>query len=69
MNRAYMSSREIADMLKARISFRRRQKALAKSLGVSQSYLSDFLAGNREVGPTILKALNFEITPYYRIKP
>ena len=69
MRKTYMTSREIADMLKARISYRKRQKAIAKVLGISQSYFSDFLAGKREAGPTILKALNFETTPHYRMKP
>lgn len=69
MSKQYMTSREIADMLKTRVSYRKRQRAIAKVLGVSESYFSDFLAGNREAGPTILKALNFETTPRYRRKP
>ena len=66
---SYLTSRQIADMLKKRITYHVRQKSIAKALGVSQSYLCDFLAGKREVGPKILKALKFEIVPYYRRKP
>lgn len=62
----FVTSREIADILKARLGYEVKQRDLAQECGVSPAYMSDFLVGNREVGPTILKALGYEITPYYR---
>jgi transcriptional regulator with XRE-family HTH domain len=44
----------------------RSQKALAKELGISEPYLSDFLNGRRDAGPAILKALGFDHMPFYR---
>ena len=38
----------------------RTQKEAAKSLGVSQGYLSDVLAGRREVGDKLAKQLGYE---------
>lgn len=62
----YVSSREIAEQVKQHVSYKIRQRDIARKLGVSNSYLSDFLAGNREAGPKILKALGFQTVPYYR---
>ena len=62
----YMTSADIRQLLKARITYTVTQKHIAKDLGVSGAYLSDYLAGNREVGPTILKKLGFDLTPHYK---
>lgn len=42
------------------------QKEWARRFHISESYLSDFLNGNRPPGPRLLKALGFERKPYYR---
>ena len=42
------------------------QRAAAKELGVSASYLGDVLKGRREVGPSILRALGLEREVQYR---
>jgi predicted transcriptional regulator len=63
--RAAHSSADIRHRLCGAINYDYRQKDLAKWLGVSMSYLSDFLSGKREVGPTILKKLGYEVKPYY----
>lgn len=42
------------------------QRALAIKLGVSAPYLSDVLAGRRDIGPTILKGLGMEREIQYR---
>lgn len=62
----YMTSKEIAKSLRDRINYQKTQRDLAKDLGVSESYLSDFLSGNRGAGPTILKALGFSLTQFYK---
>jgi len=63
---AYKSSRDLANKVRAKISYDTTQKMIAAEFGVSQAYLSDFLAGRREAGPKILKALGYEPTPFYR---
>lgn len=42
------------------------QKDYAKRVGISASYLSDFLNSRRDPGPKLLKALGFEDKRYYR---
>lgn len=44
----------------------KRQKDWAIEHGISPQYVSDFLSERRKPGPAILKALGFELTPYYR---
>lgn len=65
----YKTSRQIADDVQALICYDVTQRDLAKTLGISTAYLSDFLAGKRGAGPTILKALGYEIEPVYRRSP
>lgn len=65
----YKTSRQIAADVQALISYDVTQRDVAKTLGVSTAYLSQFLAGQREVGPKILKALGYEIAPLYRRPP
>lgn len=65
----YKTSREIAADIQALISYDVTQKDVAKTLGVSQAYLCDVLAGKRGVGPRVLKALGYDITPRYRRCP
>lgn len=38
----------------------RTQAAVARELGISPAYLCDILAGRREPGPSVLKALGLE---------
>lgn len=62
----YRSDRELADLVKAQIGYRKTQRDWAKKAGISPAYLSDFLQGKRGPGPAILRALGFDPTPYYR---
>jgi transcriptional regulator with XRE-family HTH domain len=62
----YVTSAALRKILQGQIKYGATQTDLAAELGVSRSYLCDFLQGNREVGPTILKALGYDPTPYYR---
>jgi transcriptional regulator with XRE-family HTH domain len=62
----YQSAETIRQEIKARIGYDVTQRSLAKQYGISAAYLSDFLAGNREAGPKILKALGYESEPFYR---
>lgn len=39
-------------------------KALAQKIGVSASYLSNTLSGNRDPGPTILSWMGYERVAY-----
>jgi transcriptional regulator with XRE-family HTH domain len=59
------TSADIRTLLINKLGYNFSQKDMAKKLGVSNSYLSDYLAGKREVGPTILKALGFSVVPRY----
>lgn len=42
------------------------QKAYAKRVGLSESYLSDMLNKRRDISPRILKHLGLERVVYYR---
>jgi DNA-binding transcriptional regulator YdaS (Cro superfamily) len=42
------------------------QKAYAKRVGLSESYLSDVLNRRRDISPRILKHLGLERVTYYR---
>lgn len=66
----YVTSRDIADGIKRQVGYSTTQRMIAVRLGVSDAYLSDFLSGRREVGPSILKALGYDTTPHYtKAKP
>lgn len=46
------------------------QKAWANQNGVSAAYVSDVLAGKRDLGEKILKALGYKSTVFYqKVKP
>lgn len=63
----YTTDRELAEQVKARAMARNKtQRTLAQELGISEAYLSDFLNGRRNAGPTILKRLGYDPTPHYR---
>jgi hypothetical protein len=62
----YKDDQDLRDIVRAAIGQNGTQKAWADEAGISQAYLSDFLKGSRGAGPTILKAIGFEPTPYYR---
>ena len=57
---------EIAEALRDRINYKTTQTDLAKQLGISHSHLSEVLGGKKKVGPVILKALGYDLTPHYR---
>lgn len=42
------------------------QKALAKRIGIRESYLSDVLSGKRDPGKTIQAAMGVELVKMYR---
>lgn len=63
---SYATSREIAEIVKRRVKYGTTRKMIAKEMGISQGYLSDFLLGNREAGPKILTAMGYEVEPRYR---
>ena len=42
------------------------QKSVATKFGVSNAYLSQFLAGKRDAGPKILDALGYDRAPFYK---
>ena len=59
------SEAEIAEALRARISYRVSQTDLAKELGISHAHLSEVLAGKKRPGPVVLKAMGYDPAPYY----
>lgn len=63
---AYVTERDIAELMKARLLAKKSQRDLAKELGVSETYLSDFIRGKRTAGPKVLKGLGYDPTPFYR---
>lgn len=45
------------------------QTLFARAHGIAKSYLSDILAGRREIGPAVYKALGFErVVEYVRVR-
>ena len=60
-----VSEAEIAEALRARISYRLSQTDLAKELGISHAHLSEVLSGKKRPGPRVLKAMGYDPTPYY----
>ena len=52
----------------SKLVFRSSQKAVAIELGISQSYLSEVLAGLKEPGPKLLEKLKLEKIVTYRRK-
>jgi len=59
---------KVIDNLNAVVLASGSQSAAADVLGVSRAYLSDVLAGKREPGRKILRAINYEkVTAYKHI--
>ena len=63
-----LTEQDVMDRLRAAVAAAGSQKAYAEQIGVSQSYLSDVLVGNRSPGEKILAALNLEAVIMYREK-
>ena len=63
-----LTEQDVMDRLRAAVAAAGSQKAYAEQIGVSQSYLSDVLVGNRTPGEKILVALNLEAVMMYREK-
>jgi predicted transcriptional regulator len=61
---SYLTLPEIAELVKTKRG-ERSQRALARELGVSDTFLSDVIKGRRKPGPTLLKALGYDPTPHF----
>jgi hypothetical protein len=66
MPRKYASSEDLRQMVAAIIAAGEKQNILAQEWGVSNPYLSDFLAGKRKAGPKIRQALKYGNTHYFQ---
>lgn len=55
------NKKQLLEYLRSMIAYRQSASRVAKRLGVSRSYFSEVLAGKKEIGPTILKALKVQI--------
>lgn len=64
-----LTEQDVLDRLRAAVLAAGSQKAYAEHIGVSQTYLSDVLTGNRAPGEKILTALNLEAIIMYQVKP
>lgn len=64
-----LTEQDVLDRLRAAVMAAGSQKAYAEQIGVSQTYLSDVLTGNRAPGEKILMALNLEAIIMYQEKP
>ena len=63
----FNNEQDIRRVLHAHLAVnKKKQKEWAKEHGISEQYISDFLAERRSPGPAILRALGFELAPYYR---
>ena len=66
----YATDRDLAAHIKAQARAKNKtQRKMADELGISEAYLSDFLNGRRNAGPTILKRLGYDPTPHYKRLP
>lgn len=63
-----LTEQDVMDRLRAAVTAAGSQKAYAEQIGVSQSYLSDVLIGNRAPGEKILTALDLEAVVMYQEK-
>lgn len=63
-----LTERDVLDRLRAAVVAAGSQKAYADYIGVSQTYLSDVLTGNRAPGEKILTALNLKAVIMYQEK-
>lgn len=69
-----MNKNEFCEALRVHIAKKhRRQAAAARAWGVSESYVSQVLSGNRAPTDVMLKESGFELVPaevkYKRVKP
>lgn len=64
-----LTEQDVLDRLRAVVTAAGSQKAYAEQIGVSQTYLSDVLTGNRAPGEKILVALRLEAVLMYQEKP
>lgn len=64
-----LTEQDVLDRLRAAVQAAGSQRAYAEQIGVSQTYLSDVLTGNRAPGEKILNALSLEAVVMYREKP
>lgn len=63
-----LTEQDVMDRLRTAVQAAGSQKAYAEKIGVSQSYLSDVLIGNRSPGEKILIVLGLEAVVMYREK-
>lgn len=61
-----LSEKDILDLLRQRCQEVGTAKAVAEQLGVAPSYVSDVLAGRREIGKSIFEKLGYERVVMYR---
>lgn len=59
---------KVLNMVRIGVEVEGSQKAYAKRVGLSESYLSDVLNKRRDISPRILKHLGLERVVYYRRK-
>lgn len=62
----FMTEGQIVELARSQIGYNRTQSDLANEAGVSQGYVSQFLSGEKGIGPALLKALGFEERAYYK---
>lgn len=63
-----LTEQDVMERLRVAVAAAGSQKAYAERIGVSQTYLSDVLIGNRTPGQKILDALGLEALLMYREK-
>lgn len=63
----FLNRTEIVAKVKSEMAAKKlNQKQMAERLGVSEGYFSDFVKEKRGVGPSLLTALGYDLTPHYR---
>jgi hypothetical protein len=62
----YASNEDLRRAVRGMIGYDTTQKSVATKFGVSNAYLSQFLAGKRDAGPKILDALGYDRAPFYK---
>jgi len=62
LNRTEIVAKVKAEMAQKSLT----QKDMARKLRVSEGYFSDFIKEKRGVGPAILTALGYDLTPHFR---
>jgi transcriptional regulator with XRE-family HTH domain len=63
---AYLTDADVKELLLQRVERNMTRRALARELGVSETFLYDVLKGDRPVGPRILRKLGYDPTPHYK---